>query len=45
MVEGIEKLGRFIVEKILAWEDVTKNGLTLCASWPMGAKQPSLKWV
>lgn len=45
MTEGVEKLGRFLVEKILAWEDITKNGLTLCASWPAGAKQPSLKWV
>jgi hypothetical protein len=45
MVEGIDKLGRLIVEKILAWEDITKNGLTLCSSWPANAKQPSLKWA
>ena len=45
MVEGIERLGRFVVEQILGWEDITRNGFTLCVSWPAGAKKPAEKWV
>lgn len=45
MVEGIEKVGRLEVTKILAWEDIVKNGKTLVVSWPMGAKQPVEAWV
>lgn len=45
MVEGIEKIGRVEVSKILAWEDITKNGKTLVVSWPMGAKEPVEIWA
>jgi hypothetical protein len=45
MFEGIEKLGRIEVSKILAWEDITNNlGQTLVVSWPMGAKEPVEIW-
>lgn len=45
LVEGIEKLGRVEVTKILAWEDITKNNLTLVVSWPAGAKEPVEEWI
>lgn len=45
MVEGIEKVGRLEVTKILAWEDIVKNGKTLVVSWPMGAKEPVEVWA
>lgn len=45
LVEGLEKLGRIEVTKILAWEDITRNGKTLVTSWPMGAKEPVEAWV
>ena len=45
MLEGIEKLGRIEVSKILAWEDITKNGRTLVVSWPLGAKEPLENWT
>lgn len=45
-VEGRETIGRFVVEKILAWEDITNEyGLTLVSSWPMGATVPEEQWV
>ena len=44
MFEGIEKVGRLEVSKILAWEDIVKNGKTLVVSWPMGAKEPVEMW-
>jgi hypothetical protein len=45
MVEGFQKLGRFEVSKILAWEDIIQNGKTLVVSWPMGAKEPVEAWA
>ena len=45
MVEGVEKVGRLEVTKILAWEDIVKNGKTLVVSWPMGAKEPVEVWA
>lgn len=45
MVDGIEKVGRLEVTKILAWEDIVRNGKTLVVSWPMGAKEPVEVWA
>jgi len=45
MVEGIEKIGRLEVSKILAWEDITRNGKILVVSWPAGAKEPIEVWA
>lgn len=45
LLEGIEKLGRMEVSKILAWNDIVKNGKTLVVSWPMGAKEPVEVWA
>lgn len=36
--EGTDRLGRFIIQKILQWEDITDAaGRVLVTSWPMGA--------
>jgi hypothetical protein len=46
LAEGHDSLGRFIIDKILSWEDITDvSGRTLVTSWPMGAKQPTEAWV
>lgn len=46
LAEGHAQLGRFIVEKVLAWEDIVDGaGQTLVASWPMGADRPEERWV
>ncbi len=45
LCSGVEKIGRFAVEKILAWEDVIENGATLVTSWPMGATEPVEQWI
>jgi len=45
MAEGREVLGRFVVERILAWQDITDTqGRTLVTSWPMGASEPVEGW-
>lgn len=43
--EGYERLGRFYVQKILSWEDITTEKGTLVASWPIGASDPVWSWV
>jgi DnaJ domain len=46
MADGAETMpGKFLVEKILAWEDITRNSLTLVSSWEMGAKVPTENWI
>lgn len=46
LVEGIESLGRFVVDKILQWEDVVnEQGRTLVTSWPSGADTFVEGWV
>ena len=45
MAEGADVIGRFIVSKILQWEDITRGGKVLVTSWPLGAKQPVENWV
>jgi hypothetical protein len=45
-VEGQMSLGRFVVSKLLQWEDITdKNGRTMVSSWPVGAKHFQVQWV
>jgi len=45
-VEGIEQLGRFIVQRILAWADIGDGrGHVLITSWPMGADTFTESWV
>lgn len=45
LAEGYERLGRFYVQKILSWEDITTDKGTLVASWPTGATEPVWSWV
>ena len=46
LVEGHEVLGRFIVENILAWEDlVNDKGQTLVTSWMANADTFEERWV
>lgn len=46
LAEGVESLGRFVVSKILGWEDVQDNqGRTMVSSWRMGDKEPVIIWA
>lgn len=46
LVEGRESLGRFVVSKILAWEDITDSlGRTMVTSWPIGTDTFVTNWV
>lgn len=45
LAEGFEQLGRFIVQKILDWQDITSDKGVLVASWPAGAKEPVWTWA
>ena len=45
LAEGYESLGRFVVEKILKWEDIVTERGTLVASWPRGATEPVWNWI
>lgn len=45
LAEGHEQLGRFLVSKILAWEDITQGGKTLVTSWPTGADTFQEVWT
>lgn len=46
MVEGTQRLGRFVVSKILEWQDITNEaGEILVTSWPEGADMFQERWV
>lgn len=46
MAEGVEKTGRFVVSKILAWQDVyNQDGLMMVTRWAAGATKPEINWV
>lgn len=46
LARGREILGRFNVDAILQWEDITdKAGRVLVTSWPMGNKVPREDWI
>lgn len=44
-VAGSKVGNRLIIDKIIAWEPITSNGLVAVTWWAPGADQPSLKWV
>lgn len=45
MAEGHEVLGRFVVEKIVLWNDIVNTaGQVLVTSWPAGADAPLEVW-
>lgn len=43
--QGIESVGRFTVQKILGWQPIVENGLTMIAYWPKGADQFKTEWI
>lgn len=45
LAEGFEQLGRFVVQKILNWQDIVSDKGVLVASWQMGASEPVWQWV
>jgi hypothetical protein len=45
LVEGRERLGRFVVSRVLQWEDVVVDGKLLVSSWPPGADTFERRWV
>lgn len=46
LAEGITVIGRFMVNKILAWDDIADaRGRVLVSSWPMGATKPVEVWA
>ncbi|RJR10015.1 hypothetical protein C4588_04300 [Candidatus Parcubacteria bacterium] len=46
LVEGHEVIGRFVADKILAWEDITDaHGRTLVTSWPKDAQTFIENWI
>ncbi len=45
LCEGTEVLGRFVVSKVLQWEDVlSSDGKVMVTSWPNGADHFEVKW-
>lgn len=44
-VTGKFSLNRFVVDKIEAWSDITRDGKTLVTSWPIGAERFIEEWV
>lgn len=46
LAEGVERIGRFRVSKILDWQDITNDaGQTLVVSWPAGSDQFVEAWA
>lgn len=45
LLEGQYKIGRFIVSKILDWQDVVRNGKTMISSWDMDNDSIKIEWV
>lgn len=44
LAEGYERLGRFVVSRILKWEDIVSDKGVLVASWPTNADMPVWEW-
>lgn len=46
LAEGQAQLARFVVSRILAWEDITRSdGRVLSTSWPLGATEYKEEWL
>jgi hypothetical protein len=46
MCDGQERLARFLVSKILAWQDIEDSaGRVLSVSWPVGSDKPVEVWA
>jgi hypothetical protein len=45
-VEGTETLGRFLVQKILAWNEIQNEyGQTMVSYWPAGSDNFKIEWL
>ena len=46
LAEGIEKIGRFVVSRIVQWEDITnRKGQTMVSYWPAGGDKFEVNWI
>lgn len=46
LAEGVPSLGRFVIEKVLAWEDIQDGqGRTLSTWWNVDEKKIEMEWV
>lgn len=46
LAEGVDSLGRFVVSRILGWEDISDaQGRVMVSSWRMGDKEPVIIWA
>lgn len=46
LVEGWESVGRFMVSKVIQWEDIVdEHGRVMVSSWPTGATMFETRWV
>ena len=44
-VRAIESMEKYTIEKILAWDDIEKDGKTMVSSWDMGSEKFKVRWV
>lgn len=42
---GNNSIGRFVVSRILSWQDIVENGKVLVVSWPAGADHFIESWI
>lgn len=46
LAEGIEQIGRFVISRIIQWEDITnRRGQTMVSYWPRGGDKFEVKWI
>jgi len=46
LVNGVAKLGRFVISEIFEWKDITRDdGAVLVSSWPNGADMFEEAWI
>ena len=45
LAEGTVRLGRFVVSRVLQWEDIIVNGKVLVTSWPPGGDTFERRWI
>lgn len=46
LVEGVESVGRFVVHRIVKWEDIVDDlGRVMVTFWPKGASSFQVKWA
>lgn len=45
VVDGRNRLGKFLVSKIHSWDDIIKNGKVMVSSWTYGDLLFTIRWV